>query len=340
MLLMFASASFGAPAATSASSHHCVVPSVKRESLLTAESRIRASRCAAGRITGPRNGLVKVERPAPGTLERIGTKVSLALTKTQSATPASTTTTSTVAVQPAGIQPVGIPGDWNLVFDSEFDSSALDKSIWRTGWFGSGVTTPASNTDDDCYSPSNVTLPGDGTLHLSVTASPSSCGGVTYPYTGAMITTDPAVGPKPGGFQYTYGVLEARVYLPADGTLIADWPGVWADGQDWPTDGEDDVMEGLNGSPCATFHDPLDIGIRTRVCNATVGPGWHTFASDWQPGSVTYYYDGVAFATVTSGVTSAPMYLLLDNTVKVGEPNDTEPDSMQIQYVRVWQSSP
>jgi beta-glucanase (GH16 family) len=341
MLMMFASSGMGASAGAPVDQHHCVVPTVKRESLVTAESRLRASLCAPGRITGPRNGLVKVETPTPGTRERIGTKVSLALAHTRKATPvlATATTATTLQVQPAGVQPVGIPGNWNLVLDTEFDGSSLDTSVWRTGWFGSGVTTPASNTDDDCYSPSNVSFPGDGTMHLDVTATSSTCGGVTYPYTGAMVTTNPNDGRGSGGFQYTYGVLEARVYVPAAGTVIADWPAVWADGQSWPTDGEDDVMEGLDGSACATFHDPLDVGIRTRACSTTVGPGWHTFASNWEPGSITYYYDGAAIATVTSGVTSAPMYLLLTNTVKMGEPNVTEPASMQVQYVRVWQQN-
>lgn len=330
---MSATTGIGASAGTPANRYHCVVPSVRHESLLTAESRLRASRCAAGRITGPHNGVVTVERPTPGKRERIGAKVSLALVKTRTATKPVQTAPATGAAQPAGI-----PGNWKLVFDTEFDRSSLDRSVWRTGWFGDGVTRPASNTDDDCYSPNNVTFPGDGTMHLNVTATSSTCGGVSYPYTGSMVTTDPSDGRASGGFQYTYGVVEARVYLPADGTVIADWPGVWADGQNWPTDGEDDVMEGLDGSACATFHDPLDIGLRTRACSTTVGPGWHTFASDWQPGSVTYYYDGAVVATVTSGVTSAPMYLILDDTVKMGEPDDTEPDAMRVQYVRVWQN--
>ena len=339
MLMLFASTGIGASAATAATPSHCVVPSVKRESLKTAKSRLSASRCKLGRITGPHDGLVRVESPTPGTRARIGAKVSLALTHIRKSTPVRTPTTTTPSTSTAGVQPVGVPGDWQLVLDTEFNGSSLDKTVWRTGWFGDGVTDAASNTELDCYSPNNVTFPGDGSMHLNVTATPSTCGGITYPYTGAIVTTNPSDGRGSGGFEYTYGVLEARVYVPADGTVIADWPAVWADGQSWPTDGEDDVMEGLDGVACATFHDPLDVGTRTRACSTTVTPGWHTFASNWQPGSVTYYYDGVVVATVTSGVTSAPMYLLLSNTVKIGEPADTEPASMQVQYVRVWQQN-
>jgi beta-glucanase (GH16 family) len=213
-------------------------------------------------------------------------------------------------------QPAGISGNWNLALDSEFNTSSLDTS------------------EQACYSPSNVSFPGDGSMHLDVTAQASTCGGVTKPYTGAMVTTNPDDGAG-GGFQYTYGVLEARVYVPADGTQIADWPAVWTDGQSWPNDGEDDVMEGLGGTTCWHFHDPLG---GPGGCTKTITPGWHTFASNWQPGSVTYYYDGAKVGSISTGITGSPMYLLLDNTVAAGKADVTTADSMQVQYVRVWQS--
>jgi hypothetical protein len=52
---------------------------------------------------------------------------------------------------------------------------------------------------------------------------------------------------------------------------------------------------------------------------------------------VTYYYDGVDVGSITTGITSAPMYIILDNTVYPGEANITEADSMDVSYVRVWQ---
>jgi beta-glucanase (GH16 family) len=220
------------------------------------------------------------------------------------------------------------------VLNSDFSTNSINTSIWRTGWTSSGVTSPANGNELDCYSPRNVYLPGDGTLHLDVTATPSTCGGTTKPYTGAMVNTNPARA-RSGGFQYSYGVLEARIYLPADGPLVANWPALWADGQHWPTDGEDDVMEGIYGMPCWTFHNTAGM---IHACMHTMAPGWHTFASDWQPGSITYYYDGVDVGSDTSGITSSPMYIILDNTVHNNEANVTEADSMQVQYVRVWQA--
>ncbi len=229
-------------------------------------------------------------------------------------------------------QPTGVAGNWNLVLNSQFNGPALPAD-WQTGWFGNGVTNSVNQREQDCYSPSNVSLPGDGSVHLAVTATASTCGGTTKPYTGAAITTNPSDGRSGSGFQYTYGVVEARVYIPASGTKIANWPAVWADGQSWPADGEDDLMEGLGGTACWHFHDPVG---GPGGCAGTVKPGWHTFASAWQPGSVTYYYDGIKVGKITTGITSAPMYLILDDTVAAGQSETTT--AMRVQYVRVWQS--
>jgi beta-glucanase (GH16 family) len=169
-------------------------------------------------------------------------------------------------------------------------------------------------------------------VHLNVTATPSTCDGVKKPYTSALLTTNPYDGRTSGGFQYTYGALEARVYLPASGKHIADWPAVWTDGQTWPQDGEDDIMEGLSGEACFHFHSPLG---GPGACVAGNYSGWHTFASDWEPGSVTYYYDGVKVGQITTGITSSPMYIILG--IGIDGPNPVVPTDMQIAYVRVWQ---
>jgi beta-glucanase (GH16 family) len=238
------------------------------------------------------------------------------------------------SVSAATLQPAGIAGHWKLALDSKFNGSGLPR-YWHAGWFGSGVTAPVNHSEQACYSPKNVTFPGDRAMHLAVTHQASSCSGMVKPYTGAMVTTDPNDGRSSLGYEFSRGVVEARVYIPADGTRIADWPAVWTDGQNWPADGEDDLMEGLGGSACYHFHDPLG---GPGGCDRTLTPGWHTFSSNWEPGSVTYYYDGVRVGAIRAGITSARMFILLDNTVSPGQPHTTVADSMRVQYVRVWQS--
>ena len=53
-----------------------------------------------------------------------------------------------------------------------------------------------------------------------------------------------------------------------------------------------------------------------------------------EPGIVTYYYDGADIGSVTSGITSAPMFLIL--SYASGDPYQA-PAAMRVDYMRVWQ---
>jgi beta-glucanase (GH16 family) len=234
-------------------------------------------------------------------------------------------------------QPLGIKGHWKFVLNDEFNGRVLDTSIWRAGWYGTGRTGSPNVLEDDCYDSANVTFPGDGSMHMAVTAEPSRCEGRKRPYTGAVVSTNPRDGRRYGGFEYRYGVLEARMFIPGIGGRVANWPGLWADGYHWPYDGEDDVMEGVGGSACFHFHSPHFARHGPGGCAADFRPGWNTFAADWRPGSVSYYYDGHLLGTVTEGVTDKPMFIVIDNTVWRNEAFLTRPATLKVDYVRVWQ---
>ena len=214
---------------------------------------------------------------------------------------------------------------WNLVFDSEFNGSSLDTSQWSTGWLGSGITQPVNSYEQECYDPAQVSV-ANGELDLTAIAEAETCGGVTRPYASGIVTTD-------GLFSFTYGYMEARIWLPGSGE-IADWPAFWAVGQNSPPDGEIDLVEGRNGLACAHFHNSA--GALGTCESGTFTGGWHTFAADWEPGSITFYYDGTEIYEDTSGITSAPMYLIL-NLALDGSPSNTVPATMRVDYVRVWQ---
>jgi glycosyl hydrolase family 16 len=224
--------------------------------------------------------------------------------------------------------PNGIAGNWSMIFDDEFNNTSLNSSDWNTGWFGTGVTGPVNSAETDCYSPNQVSETG-GSLNIAASQQSSTCNGTTEPYTTGLVNTN-------GKFQFTYGAFEARIWMPGTGgNTIDDWPAFWADGQSWPTDGEIDVVEGLSGSPCYHFHYT---GGGPGGCTTLTGAGggWHTYAADWEPGSITFYYDGVEVGQQTTGVTSAPMYLILNLGVSNGGPT-LAPASMKVDYVRVWQ---
>lgn len=233
---------------------------------------------------------------------------------------------------PTTPQPIGITGTWTLKMRDEFDGTSINKSLWSPGWFSSGISGPVNNLEKACYSPNQLTMPGDGSLHMFLKVQQNTCK-ATYPNTGALISSNPLdYVSGHTGYQYSYGVVEWRVYLPPDANgNIANWPGVWSNGQNWPTDGENDTMEGLDGPACYHFHSPSG---GPGGCASGKYSGWHTFASNWQPGIVKYYYDGVYVGQITTGITSSPQYLIVQQTTNLQTAITSE---MLVDYVRVWQ---
>lgn len=220
--------------------------------------------------------------------------------------------------------PIGIPGNWSLVFDDEFNGTSVNTNNWNENWFSTpGEPGKPDNSEKaSCTSPGEVSEQG-GDLLLGAAAE--SCDG--YPYAGGLVDSD-------GKYSFTYGAFEARIYLPGSGGTVFNWPAFWTDGQQWPEDGEIDVMEGLQGVTTCHFH--YSGGGPSGGC-PNVGPGWHTFAANWEPGEIAYYYDGQEVGEVTTGVTSDPMYLVLENSVAAVSATTSVPATVEVDYVRVWQ---
>lgn len=235
-------------------------------------------------------------------------------------------------------QPVGIPGNWNLIFDDEFAGTELDASKWRPGWWpnSAGLSDPVNTLEVAAYSEANVTV--DNGLSLALTSqSITAPNGKTYPFTGALVSTDPqTASPAGGGFEYTYGVFEAKVFLPDnDSGEIADWPGIWATSLPNGTYQEDDILEGLGGQAAYHFHDSTNGGPGADV--PSIKPGWHTVSSNWTPTEIVYYYDGVQVGSEPCPAAAGPMYLILDMTTSdAATAVDT---ALQVAYVRVWQAA-
>lgn len=221
-------------------------------------------------------------------------------------------------------------GGWGSpTFDDEFSGASVNTSKWAV----EGPQAPNNTQEYDCYSPSSVSVSG-GYLNLALQNKSCSVGGTSYQYTGAQMDTE-------NKFSQAYGYFEARVYAPGSGGTIDNWPAWWLTGENWPANGEIDIFEGFHGS--AGWHfmypsggNPVWQGSFQQGQDFT---GWHTYAVDWQPGSIKYYYDGSVVGTITQGVTSAPMFLLVDNTTgpqnNVGGPVSV-PQTMKVDYVRVW----
>jgi beta-glucanase (GH16 family) len=234
---------------------------------------------------------------------------------------------SPTATRGAAVRPRGIAGAWHLLFADEFRGSRLNIRKWQPGWFGAGITPPVNSSELECYARSQVSVAG-GALRLTAAAVPCRFRGRRYRYRSGIVTTRYS-------FHFTYGVMEARIYLPGSANRIVNWPAFWGDGMGaWPATGENDVMEGLAGT--AEYHFISRAGRPGRAARGRY-TGWHTYAADWQPGVVRYFYDGRPVGTITTGITAAPMFLILNYGIspRMGGPTRTG-QSMKVDYVRVW----
>jgi beta-glucanase (GH16 family) len=268
--------------------------------------------------------------PTTGTTTSTTTDTTTTGTTTTGTTTTGTTTTgSTTPTPPTTTSPP--PSGGTLIFDDEFDGTTLDSSKWTPNWLynscPSCVTKPVNSRERGAYDPKQVSV-HDGALYLTAIASPATVNGVTYPYRSGLIQSD-------GKFQFTYGRLEARIYLPSMNGRIANWPAFWTDGQHWPNDGENDVMEGLEGDACWHFHSTAG---GPGNCASGDFSGWHTYAATWSPGKVSYFYDGAHVGDITTGITGSPMYLIVNYGISDYPSWTATPNTMAVDYVRFWSS--
>jgi hypothetical protein len=161
---------------------------------------------------------------------------------------------------PTGPVPVGIPGTWTLKASDEFNGTALNTGLWEPLWYR--TSGPVAGLENNCYSSANSVL-GNGVL--SETLRAQSCtdkNGASHPYTGAIVDSSPAS--HSPGYQFLYGVAEARLYLPNTATgQVNDWPGWWVANEYNGTYPEIDIFEaGGDGvsTGTGTYHVHMPTG--------------------------------------------------------------------------------
>jgi beta-glucanase (GH16 family) len=202
--------------------------------------------------------------------------------------------------------------------------------------------------------PTNAELNGQGDLAVTARAEKyTGADGITRDYTSARLQTLHE-------FQFKYGLIEARIEVPAGQGLISQF---WMLGNDayeapgWPASGEIDTMEVRGSEPHVvegTVHGPwswaphgVSGSLRSRP---SLAAGFHVYGVEWEPNRISFLLDGSVYRTITPADLPAgaawpfrhPFFLLLDLAVGgvwAGPPNHTTPfpARMLVNWVRVWQ---
>ena len=226
--------------------------------------------------------------------------------------------------------PEGVPSNYNVLWNDEFNGNALDQTKW--GYLYSSFDTRAKTQMHFTDKPENVSV-SDGVLHLTARYSPTrekwnsetnqmetvprtntrldKDGKVIEeypaPFTSGAIQTVDSKGNVKVAFKGDY-YAEARVKLPMS---ESSWSAFWMFGTkfpDWPASGEIDILESKGYDPNylqANVHSPFKVGADYSQQNAKRIPNngdtqtdFHTYGVLKQSDKMTFFYDGKQFHTV------------------------------------------
>lgn len=189
---------------------------------------------------------------------------------------------------------------------------------------------------------------------LSIEAKPADAAitkaaGPWAKYTSGLITTQ-------FSFAQQYGYFEMRAQMPAGSGL---WPAFWLLPVDksWPP--EIDVMEAFGDKNSkgeggrTAIHYASHTVQKSGLCGewhdvgVDITKGFHTYGVNWQKDTITYFFDGVAYATCPGNPdANQPFYLLVNLAVGStaswpGSPNASNvwPAYMNVDYVRAYQTN-
>ncbi|MPZ28546.1 MAG: family 16 glycosylhydrolase [Micromonosporaceae bacterium] len=256
---------------------------------------------------------------------------------------------------PAPAAPAAASAPQQLVFADEFSGPAgspPDSSNWNHDVGGGGW----GNAERQFYTTSTANAAHDGQGHLVITAREENPSGLQCwygpcRYTSARLLTA-------GLFTQAFGRFEARIQIPRGQGL---WPAFWLLGDDigqvgWPQSGEIDIMENVGREPSTvhgTLHGPGYSGgggvggSFTLPGDQAFADGFHVFAIDWSPNSITWSVDGQPYQTRTPAdlggnewVFDHPFFIIINVAVGGTFPGDPDgstqfPQRMVVDYVRV-----
>jgi beta-glucanase (GH16 family) len=245
---------------------------------------------------------------------------------------------------------------WTTVFDDEFSGSGgLNTSNWKydtgTGWGTGEVENMTSST-------SNIHQ-ANGYLYITAINSGGS-------WTSGRFESQQTFRPSSGIMAF-----ESRIMLPSQTGSAAQgyWPAFWSlggnyrNGVSWPTSGEVDAMESVNGTNveygtfhCGACNEPNGIGGSTTPNPAMQG-NFHTYRVEYDysasPQQIRWYLDGNQFfsvnanqfsSSVWSSAFNAGFFIMYDFAIGGNWPGNPTGSTasganMVIDYARVYYSA-
>jgi beta-glucanase (GH16 family) len=209
---------------------------------------------------------------------------------------------------------------YKQIWSEEFNGPVLDSKTWQSQ-NGDGRAFIAGSLLDfnnngwgngelQYYLPSQSVVDGDGVLKLKaetvgadsyICYYKSACKWIS----GKLVTFDRVL--------FKYGRIEAKIKGPV--ATPGTWGAFWLLGDrcglkepadmTWPRCGELDITELLGRTPkinYGTSHGPISQGAGrggTVEANETLDRNFHTYAIDWLPDQIIWYFDGAKYATIT-----------------------------------------
>ncbi len=245
--------------------------------------------------------------------------------------------------QPSSDLPPPIPG-YVLAWHDEFDGPALDSTRWKP--WALGKRRDALNVADA------IRFDGDGHLVLTTRRVQTAEGKTEY-HTGGVWTS--------GLYEPCFGYLEARLEVHKRG---GHWCAFWLNSNGMGKPVGDPAKAGVE-MDIMEYHHRLDGGRRVQQTlhwdgygadHKTRGhtplvqgitAGFHTYGLLWTKDEYVFFVDGVETWRVTAkdggAISNRPEHMIL--SLEVGDwagPIDKVelPDSIRVDWVRVWQQPP
>lgn len=245
-----------------------------------------------------------------------------------------------------------------LLWSQDFSDAAgtpADNGYW-TNDIGDGVSAGIpgwGNQEREWYLESQARTDGNGCLVITAQKLPADNAYAAYYGTPAEWAS--AKLHTAGKVSVRYGRVEARVKVPKG---AGTWPAFWMLGTDlaevtWPQCGEIDILEVRGRDPhtlVGTIHGPGysgEHGSGTEIAVADdMSDGFHTFAIEWLPGSISWYIDDRHYQTKTPAdvagewVFEHDFYIVMNLAMGGGFTGEIDPAlekaEMLIDHVRVY----